>query len=304
MESINYNKSCNSNKDCESNVCELVYENNKPKGRFCLTNTNNKYTKVCKTNKDCMSGKCTRIYDNDNNFLTRKCEKAPRINKDTPFNSIFGQADNSKQYSLLNNDTIAIQAGERGPITEIIIKLFSIIGNLFNIVVFNTDACGDKHRINESQCNQGDTNACNRMKDTCNVMTETENQGLLYSIWYTVFNSLFGKVMGSTKHGLIWGNIQKKHYDETTGKCDKSGGSARGFDLWYIRIILTILFPPFGVFMAKGFKGMKQILICCILTACFYFPGLIYAFAVINSSNNELSELKEVKELNEIQNLK
>ena len=69
-------------------------------------------------------------------------------------------------------------------------------------------------------------------------------------------------------------------------------------------MILTILFPPFGVFMAKGFKGMKQILICSILTACFYFPGLIYALSVINSSSNEITEIKEVTELNEIQNLK
>ena len=60
--------------------------------------------------------------------------------------------------------------------------------------------------------------------------------------------------------------------------------SAKGFDLWYIRSLLTILFPPFGVFMAKGLKGMKQLIICSILTMCFYFPGLIYAISVINSS--------------------
>ena len=53
--------------------------------------------------------------------------------------------------------------------------------------------------------------------------------------------------------------------------------SAKGFDLWYIRMLLTILFPPFGIFMSKGLKGMGQILICSALTACFYFPGLIYA---------------------------
>mgnify|MGYP003687849427 FL=1 len=309
MESISYNQACNSNKDCDSNVCELVYENNKPKGRYCLTNTNNKYTKKCKTNKDCISGECVSIYDNDNNLLSRKCVKAPKVDKDTAFNSLFGGADDSKQYGLMNNDTIALQAGERGPITEILIKLFSIIGNLFNVIVINTDVCTDNRRIAEKNCLNGDIELSNTgrcleiRKEPCNVMSERPNQGLLYGIWLSIFNALFGTIMKNVKHGLLWGNIQKKHFNESTGKCDKSEGGARGFDLWYIRMILTILFPPFGVFMAKGFKGMKQILICCILTACFYFPGLIYAFSVINTSSNEISELKEVKELNEIQNL-
>ena len=31
MESINYDKPCNKSSDCKSNVCELIYENGKPK---------------------------------------------------------------------------------------------------------------------------------------------------------------------------------------------------------------------------------------------------------------------------------
>ena len=29
----------NKNKDCSSNVCEMIYDNGRPKGRFCLENT-------------------------------------------------------------------------------------------------------------------------------------------------------------------------------------------------------------------------------------------------------------------------
>jgi uncharacterized membrane protein YqaE (UPF0057 family) len=311
MESISYDQKCNSNKDCESNVCELVYENGKPKGRYCLINTGNKYTKKCSSNKDCMSGECKTIYDQNNEFLTRKCVKAPKIDTDTSFNTLFGK-DRSNEYGLLNSDTIAIQAGERGPITEIMIKIFSIIGNMFNIIIFNTDVCGENRRTIEKKCQKGKTDCCGeniqltpfgrckKNEDACSAMTERANHGLLYGIWQTVFDAVFGSLMKNAKNGFLWGGIQSKHYNSSTGKCDKTN-SANGFDLWYIRMLLTILFPPFGIFMSKGLKGMGQILICSALTACFYFPGLIYAFSVMNSSNNELQEINELKDL---QNLK
>ena len=304
MESISYDKSCNSNKDCDSNVCELIYENDKPKGRYCLMDTKNKFTKTCSTNKDCMSGECKPIYDLNDKFVTRKCVKAPKIDKDTAYNALFG-SDRSNEYGLLNSDTIAIQAGEHGPITDIIIKIFSIVGNLFNIIVFNTDVCGENRRIAESKCGDPDIqinqwggcrNATKRTTE-CNAMTEKPNQGLLYGIFLSIFNILFGGIMKNVKYGFIWGGFQRTHYNNTSGKCDKIN-SAKGFDLWYVRSLLTILFPPFGVFMAKGLKGMKQLIICSILTMCFYFPGLIYAISVINSSKKETDEANIIKELN------
>ena len=305
MDSISYDKKCNSNKDCDSNVCELIYENNKPKGRYCLVNTKNKFTKKCVTNKDCMSGQCKPIYDHNDKFITRKCVKAPKIDKDTVYNEIFGK-NKSNDYGLINSDTIAIQAGERGPITEIMIKVFSILGNLINIIFFNMDVCGDNRRIAERKCGDpdeiiSDFGRCTgeKRKKPCNSMTEKPNHGLLYGIFLSIFDVLFGGIMKNVKHGFIWGEFQRKHYDEKSGKCNKIN-KASGFDLWYVRTILTILFPPFGVFMSKGLKGMKQILICCILTMCFYFPGLIYAMSVINSSKNETEEITNIKKMNKI----
>jgi uncharacterized membrane protein YqaE (UPF0057 family) len=54
--------------------------------------------------------------------------------------------------------------------------------------------------------------------------------------------------------------------------------------MWFIRTIITILFPPLGVLMAKGFTGFSYILTSCALTALFYFPGLIYSLAIISTS--------------------
>lgn len=288
MESISDDKKCNSNKDCDSNVCELIYENGKPKGRYCLVNTNNKYTIKCKSHKDCNSGNCQQIFDDDGNYVTAKCIKAPKIDKDTPFNELFGK-ERSNEFGTMNANTISLKVGDRGPVTEIIIKIFSIIGNLFNILIFNFDICKD----NERKCKDKEVTAfggCSKKtrKSKCSVMMERPNHGILYGIWLDIFNGLFGSIMKKSRHGLFWSGIQRKHYDSCKGQCKKT---SKGIDLWYIRTLLTILFPPFGVFLAKGFKGMGQIILSCILTACFYFPGLIYSFSVINGSEHEIDEI-------------
>ena len=51
------------------------------------------------------------------------------------------------------------------------------------------------------------------------------------------------------------------------------------------QLILTILFPPAGVFYEEyisGFKNITRIVMNFILTAFFYFPGLIHALSGMN----------------------
>ena len=91
--------------------------------------------------------------------------------------------------------------------------------------------------------------------------------------------------------GGIIGGLSKVIHEEDTGKCNTD--SSRPIDMWYIRTILTILFPPLGVLMAKGFTGFRYVLISCILTALFYFPGLVYSFAIISSSRHGQLEAEE-----------
>lgn len=48
------------------------------------------------------------------------------------------------------------------------------------------------------------------------------------------------------------------------------------------QLLLTILFPPAGVFYEEyrgGFKNINRIVMNFILTALFYFPGLIHALS-------------------------
>jgi uncharacterized membrane protein YqaE (UPF0057 family) len=46
-------------------------------------------------------------------------------------------------------------------------------------------------------------------------------------------------------------------------------------------IISTIILPPMGLFMELGLKGWMNLLLCSILTLCYYFPGLIYALIIL-----------------------
>ena len=48
-------------------------------------------------------------------------------------------------------------------------------------------------------------------------------------------------------------------------------------------ILGTLLCPPIGVFMDMGLTGWLNIIICTLLTLCFYIPGLLYALVIIYS---------------------
>jgi len=48
-------------------------------------------------------------------------------------------------------------------------------------------------------------------------------------------------------------------------------------------ISCAILCPPLGTFMVVGLSGWFNILVSCILTLCFYLPGLFYSLLVIYS---------------------
>jgi uncharacterized membrane protein YqaE (UPF0057 family) len=297
MTSIGYNTPCQKNKDCKSNVCEMIYENNKPRGRYCLSDTGTKYTKNCSNSKDCRSGECQKIFDKNGHFLTRKCIRAPKIDTDSAYNTLFGKERGNK-YGVLNSNAIQFSIGDRGPISEIIILIFSIVADLFQILVFNFDACNDARREAEEKCGNGSKKVntwgqCMKREDKCHIMSETDKQGMLYRVWRIIFDIIFGM---DINQGFIWSAIQGSKYDDCTGKCTDS----YGLDLWYVRTFITILFPPFGVLMAKGLNGFFYIILSCVLTTMFYFPGLIYSFAVINASELEIYEINNIEKIKKI----
>lgn len=67
------------------------------------------------------------------------------------------------------------------------------------------------------------------------------------------------------------------------------------FNYSWVRYLTLVLCPPAAVFMAYGLIGWYQIIICCIATLFYYFPGLAYAIIVIGRSevNNYMKKFKE-----------
>lgn len=54
------------------------------------------------------------------------------------------------------------------------------------------------------------------------------------------------------------------------------------------RLLFTIIFPPIAITMeqfANGFKQPTKIITSIILTAMFYFPGLIHGLYGLDCSN-------------------
>lgn len=63
---------------------------------------------------------------------------------------------------------------------------------------------------------------------------------------------------------------------------------------WF-RYTMTVLMPPFGVFLSKGVYGWFNILVCCILTYINYLLGIIYAFVI--TMHNRYADQYEENEL-------
>ena len=168
---------------------------------------------------------------------------------------------------MLNDHTIKLEMGNKGPITEVIVKVISVIFDIFTAFVYNFRQ--PSYNLRE----QG--------------MLYAMFAGVALNVFYGITNA-FGVV--SKAGGLISGANKNRLTEPGSEKCTTN---SRPIDMYYIRTLMTVLFPPLGVLMAKGFTGMSYILLSCFLTAMFYFPGLIYSLSVINSSKHALIEKSE-----------
>ena len=98
----------------------------------------------------------------------------------------------------------------------------------------------------------------------------------------------FANNFGNITISALSGADNVKGYDEdeptefhaTTSSQEKCYRTSDGLIPFSV-IIGTILCPPIGVFMEYGLFGWFNILICALLTLCFYFPGLIYALILL-----------------------
>jgi uncharacterized membrane protein YqaE (UPF0057 family) len=301
-----YGKKCKENKDCSSNICEMTYTNNNPDTRRCVggtkieselgtekklefggvcekdsdcpsglcedkygsengkdvivgtfcVNQELKLATECTYDSDCKSGRCKTVYENDIP-VSRKCvvfDAQPKIEN---INRNFGDMKEedlpefakSKEWKAARNEKYILSDSEkakklqgRGIISDIIIILMEIV-----------------------------------------VLGIKTGFMLIFKGWSLIFYvvSFIPSLILKIK---LLGFLDKYRCQDKTkcelGKCDPKKSFTIKSKL--IRQIMVIMFPPYGVFISKGASAIKEILLTCVLTIMFYFPGMMYGLNVID----------------------
>jgi uncharacterized membrane protein YqaE (UPF0057 family) len=95
---------------------------------------------------------------------------------------------------------------------------------------------------------------------------------------FGIITSMISLVMDFSSGGfrLIYDNV----YSSGTDIIPNSEKFGVAFSMRFIRIIITVLIPPLGVFIHKGILGYFNIILCFILTYISFPLGIVYAFVV------------------------
>jgi len=88
-------------------------------------------------------------------------------------------------------------------------------------------------------------------------------------------------------YNLIFGNFN--------GLIPSSLKKGKIVSMKWFRYLMTVLLPPFGVFLNKGIYGWFNILICMILTYIHYLLGIVYAIVI--TMRNRYADQYEDKQM-------
>ena len=102
----------------------------------------------------------------------------------------------------------------------------------------------------------------------------------IFDIVITLFLKLIFNLITISKFSFNW--VNNITFGNFTGIIPSSLGTGKVFSMKFFRYIMTVLIPPFGVFLSKGLYGWFNILICIIITYVNYLAGIIYAFVITN----------------------
>jgi uncharacterized membrane protein YqaE (UPF0057 family) len=308
---IQYGKECNTNKDCSSNICEMTYiDNNKrlPNTRKCVikskrnkrkgkkdessevTSDKSLFTlKECRFDSECKSGLCDTKYSVDKKTKHRINDGKHCLNQEKKFGKYCSyNADcDSNRCVTTNNSADKLEKK--------------------CLLYKNPPVIPDRNfgEINDSVLPDNDPQKSPAWKDAKNKpillsenrkKTELEGTGpiadiivllmeivavgiqfvikMLLYVWLLVFKVV--SFLPSLLLKIKFFNFSDKHKNNK-GECVDSVTITSSSRTKFV----TLLFPPYGIFLHLGGAGLKHILICCVLTLLFYFPGLMYAFSII-----------------------
>lgn len=106
---------------------------------------------------------------------------------------------------------------------------------------------------------------------------------------FGLIGSMISLVMDFSSGGfnLIYSSL----YDGGTDIIPNSEKFGQAISMKPIRILLTVMVPPLGVFLSKGIMGWFNILLCFILTYINFVLGVVYALIV--TYKNRYADLYE-----------
>jgi len=241
---VNYGNPCDKDTNCPSKICEMTYINGTPDKRRCVLQQI-KYGKKCDYNKDCDSNRCVRVLDNKGHSKGKRC----RI--------INGQHIPDKDWDTDDENDPAFTKSDKWKAAK---DQEFILSNTQKRIAFE-----GRGPITEIIV------LC--MEIVIYILREIVK--FLYSIWKLIlfivsfpFSYVFDKG---------WDGWSSKNRDKN-GKCIRGSYTFRATTM--VKII-TFAFPPFGVFLDRGLFGIGHIMFTSLLSAIFYFPGLVYALMII-----------------------
>ena len=236
------------------------------------------YGEKCKRDADCPSNVCETVYDQDNNPKGRFClDSTSKMGRKC---SVHADCESGNCKTTFDNEGHVIEtrctaSGEIEPDNSYVFKnadtRYGIINSKYRDKLFKTAKAGPLAKF-----------IAYVVEAIVSLIKGILL--LLYSIWKLIFQLISQLLLGRLKGDIIFGQMSRK-YTNSNGKC-----TGKLTTLWLPRAVITILLPPFGVFLARGINGIKYIILCSIFTCMFYFPGLIYAFIVIVNSNTYQQE--------------
>ena len=232
-----------------------------------------KYGKKCNIDENCSSGICEMTYDDAGVAKGRLCViQEPTYGKKCRYNKDCVSNRCTQTYS---------EQGDHQGKRCVVVKGMVIPKRGWP---FDDDGVPDMLRSSKKQA---------AVRNTEHVLSNTEKAKAFQGrgpvsefvvLIMEIIISLVAKIVDIM--WIVWSGIFKLVYDFTFGaiQFNKVFGwwsKYTCFDTTIFRYLITFLFPPLGVFMKRGITGFGYILLCCILTMLFYFPGLIYAIIIM-----------------------
>ena len=257
---VRYTGQCEQDEDCESNLCEPKHIVNKSGvretvGKFCI-DQKKIIGNDCNNNNDCDSGRCATQYDTNNIPVSRKCivfNNQPEIKNP---NRNFGEVD-EKDKPEFAQDPAWKQAREEEYILPNKTKAKKLEGRgiISDIIILVMEIV---------------------------VLVLKSIFLALFTIWKLIFMGV--SYLPSLLLRTNYLGFTEKYKCKNKSGCKTSCDNDRAYTISRKLILksIVVLFPPYGVFIAKGMSSIKEILYCCFLTILFYIPGLKYGLDIID----------------------